>query len=63
MKRVRVTLGHRQARLLWQAASRGGDEVEMEEETERLAQQMGEALRPLTRAILEAGYDPTEEIT
>lgn len=62
MKRVTVTLGHRQARLLWQAASRGCDEFDMDEKTERLGGQMSEAMRPLTRAIMDAGYDPTEEI-
>ena len=58
MKRVRVTLGPRQASLLWQAAARGCDEFEAEDETYRLSEQMADALAVLTRAIHAAGHDP-----
>jgi len=63
-KRVRVTLGHRQAALLWAAAVRGIDELTAEEDLEpedyRLGLRADDALRVLTRAILAAGYDPME---
>lgn len=58
MKRVKVTLGPRQASLLWQAAARGYDEFEAEDETYRISQQMLEAIDVLTRAIHAAGHDP-----
>lgn len=64
MKRVKVTLGHRQAALIWHAAGRGIDEYMANEESEpddyRIGEQMMEAFNVLTRAIHEAGYEPTD---
>ena len=58
MKHVRVTLGPRQASLLWQAAARGCDEYEAEDETYKISQEMLGAIYVLTRAIHKAGPDP-----
>lgn len=64
MKRVKMTLGHRQAALIWHAAAAGIDEYMANEESEpdqyRIGDQMMEALQVLTRAMREAGYDPMD---
>lgn len=62
MKRVKVTLGKRQAALIWQAAATGIDWLESEDETFKLSEEMADALAVLTRAMLAVGYDPCEKI-
>lgn len=62
MKRAKVTLGNRQAALLYAAASRGIDEFDADDNDEtgsnqRLAEEMQEALTILVRAMYAAGFD------
>lgn len=62
MRRAKVTLGNRQAALLYAAASRGIDEYDADDNDEtganqRLAEEMQEALTVLLRAMYAAGFD------
>jgi hypothetical protein len=64
MKRVKVTLGHRQAALLWAAASRGVFELQADEDLEpddyRVGVAASKALDALTYAMYEADFDWTQ---
>jgi len=63
MKHAKVTLGPKQATILWAAAARGIDELESSDGwTPAQIQAAEDALDVLTRAIIASGGNPMAEI-